>query len=292
MKKKKKFAGKRLVPLLRSSIFTVFAHKEIIGPFFIIALLQLLVLNILYFMPHYPLVNFFGPIIQKMEGPLYIHYPRFIEIVPKHYQIIQYLLYIFVSSLIIGWAVKNIADINMNKKVSLGKNFLYALSRYVHLFIGSLFLFVAYLGLRTLFGFVIRRAMQIRSTSGMFYYIKFVVLEGSSFYYLIIGVFITAAFAFLIPLIILDKKNVFIALFINLAKMWGSYWFMFFVVLLPSMCFTPLLLVQDNIREIAQTTFPEIRLVVLYSSVALTFIVDAIVYTSITTYYLLRKESS
>ena len=290
--KKKKSSNKRLIPVLRTALFSVFSHKEIFCPFLIVALVQVLFISVLCFLPRYPLVNFFGPMIEKLHGDLYSHYPYYLEVMPKIFQKIQYGVFILLSSLMIGFAIKNIADLNQDIEVNPGKNFLYALSRYVHLLMGSVILFtIFFYGMRPLVGILVARATEIRSTSGLFYYLKMIVLRGASFYMLFLGVVTTSVFGFLYPLIILEKKNVFVAFFINLKRMWGSYWFVFFVVLTPSTLYVPLLLIRNNVTEVATTILPEIRIIMLFASVILIFLIDSIIYTSITTYYLLKKEN-
>jgi hypothetical protein len=291
--KRKKSSNKRLVAVLRTALFSVFSHKEILCPFLIVALVQVLFITFLYFLPREPMVNFFGPMIEKLYGDLYSHYPYYLEAMPKIFQKIQYGVFIFFSSLMIGFAIKNIADLNQDIKVQPGKNFLYALSRYVHLLMGSVILFaIFFYGMRPLIGLIVGRAQAIRSTAGLFYYIKIAVLEGAQFYMLFLGVLTTAIFGFLYPLIVLEKKNVFVAFFVNMKRMWGSYWFILFVVLTPSMLYVPLLLIRDNMTELSTALYPELRIIMLFASVLLTFLIDSVIYTSITTYYLLKKENS
>jgi hypothetical protein len=63
-------------------------------------------------------------------------------------------------------------------------------------------------------------------------------------------------------------------------------------VLFPTLLYLPVLLVRGNAGNILQATFPEMRALVLVVSVLVTMLIDATVYTSVTTYYLFQKEQA
>jgi hypothetical protein len=137
---------------------------------------------------------------------------------------------------------------------------------------------------------LVLRAWEISSTQGVYFMIKTAILEAAPYVNLLIGILITALFAFVFPIIAIDKKKIFSAIGLNFKYLWGSFWFMFLLVLIPTIFYLPILMLRNNIAMIVQTTFPEARALIYVVSIFVTMFIDATVYTAVTTYYLLKKE--
>lgn len=287
-----KNTNKQLIPLLRESINSYIANPIILLPFVTIAFIQLLILEIIYFAPQFPLVKFFGPLIQKLEGEAFLHYPQNLIILPKWFQTAQFFIYIFISSFFIGMAIAIIANINNNKKSSFGAATRQALPQYVHLVLAAIMTFVVFYLLSSAYSMVIRRALQIQSKTGIFHILKATVIYGAPYFNLLIGVLVTAIFAFLFPIIIIEKKKILSALILNFKSLWKSFWFLFFVVLIPTLFYVPVILLRNNLGAVIHLTFEGMRMIVLILSTLVMLFIDATVYTAITTHYLLKKENS
>src|SRR3990167_8068562 len=93
---------KQLIPLLKGSVDTYIAHPVILIPFLTLAFIQLLILEILFFFPRYPLSVFFNPIVRTLWGEGFVHFPNNYLILPKLFQNAQVFIYIFVSSYLIS----------------------------------------------------------------------------------------------------------------------------------------------------------------------------------------------
>jgi len=287
----KQKTSKDLIPLLVGSINTFVAQPVILFPFAVIAFVQLLVLEILFFASRFPLGGFFNPIVQTIWGKEFVHYPNNFIVLPKLFQHAQGAIYIFVTSFFACVAIAIIASINDEKKIKFGATCRDVFRQYVHIFVAALLSFSVFYLFYRLYGLVVMRAWEIGSTQGVFFVIKTVVLETAPYVNLLIGVFVTAIFAFVFPLIVIDKKKILAAVGLNFRRLWGSFWFVFFLVLIPNVFYLPVLLVRNNIASIAQATVPEARALVLVLSILVTMFIDAAIYTAITTYYLLKKET-
>ena len=136
------------------------------------------------------------------------------------------------------------------------------------------------------------RAMQIRSDAGIFYVVKAGILYGAPYFNLLIGTFATAVFAFVLPIIVIERKKILQAVTLNFKYLWGSFWFIFFVVLIPMLLYVPILLLQGNLSSIASRTLEGIRLLSPAISIVVLTLIDATVYTAITAYFLFKKEST
>lgn len=280
-----------LIPLLRASVNSCFDNPIILLPFFTTAFIQLLVLEIIYFSPRFPLSVFFGPLIKRLAGEAFMHYPYNFAIIPRVFQAIQIPIYIFISSFFIAAAVAIIAAVNNNQKITFAKACRQALSQYIHIVIAALISFSIFYGLNSVYGLVIRRAIQIRSVEGIFFIIKTVVLNAAPYINALIGIFVTALFAFMFPVIIIEKKKIFAAIIWNFRTLWKSWWLMFFVVAAPMLLYLPVLVLRGGISTKMFVVLPAMRTLVLILSILVMCVIDAVVYTAITSYYLMKKEN-
>ena len=163
-----------------------------------------------------------------------------------------------------------------------------ALGAYIYLIIAAVLSFLLVLLLFKGYGLIFRRAYQIRSTTGLYFWIKSVVIIGAPYFNLILSVLATTIFAYFIPAIMIDKKKIIGAFMSNFKVLFHSFFTTFFVVLLPSLLYVPVLLLRGNLNF--GPSFPEINAVLVIVSIIVMFAIDAIVYTAITTNYLLKKE--
>ena len=159
---------KQLIPLLKEAVNSFVANPIILFPFMTTAFIQLLVLEIIYFAPRFPLVYFFGPIIRRMAGEMYLHYPQHLFLIPKWFQVAQYFLFIFVSSFLIAVAIEIIKNINSNKKTTFSNALRAMLPQYVHICLAAILTFLVFYALSKLQGLIIGRALQVRSGAGIF----------------------------------------------------------------------------------------------------------------------------
>lgn len=283
---------RHLIPLLKGAVDTFVNNPIILLPFLTIAFIQLLVLEILYFSPRFPLSAFFNPIIGTLWGAEFIHYPNNILILPKLFQNIQVLVYIFISSFFIAVAIGIISAINSGKKVDFSSACKGVLGQYIHIFSAALIAFCTFFGLYKLYHLVLNSILRTSSVDGVFFVVKKIILHGAPYVNLLIGVFVTAMFAFVFPIIVIDKRKIIAAIGLNFKNLWGSFWYIFAVILVPTLFYLPVLLLRSNISGLADATIPEARVLALIISVAVTMFIDVTIYTAITSFYLLKKEHS
>ncbi|MBI5150115.1 MAG: hypothetical protein HZA28_05005 [Candidatus Omnitrophica bacterium] len=287
-----KKSSKQIGKILKESVNAFVANPVILFPFITTAFIQLLVLEVLYFSAQFPLVYFFGPVISRFYGETYLHYPQHLLILPQWLQTSQYLIFIFINGFLIAVAIEIIKNINLGKKTSFPDALRVTLPQYVHVCIAAILSFVLYFGLANLHGAVIARALHIRSQGGVFYWIKAAVVYSAPYINLLIGVLVTAIFAFVLPIIVIERKKVFAAIIENFKHMKSSFGFIFPIVLVPTLFYIPILLLQTNLSAVASLTFEGIRLLCLVLGIFVMALIDATVYTAVTTHYLLKKENS
>lgn len=282
---------KQPITLLRSAFSTLAGNPSILFPFACIAFIQFFLLELIFFTPRFPLNIFFGRIIVRLAGEAYLHYPFNFLLLTKWFQMIQIPLYILCNSFFLGAAVIIIALINNEKTVHIKNIFRQALASYIHLFVAAGLSIALMSGLSFGYTLLMQRAAIIRSTSGIFYVLKRIVFDGAPYVNLLTAVFVTAIFAFVIPAIVLEKKKIFSALRENFKMLGRSFFFIFVVILLPAILYVPILLIRSNNKIVAQFVAPETWGWLIIVSVLVTLLIDAMQYTAITIYYLVKKES-
>ena len=280
---------KRVFAALQSSVNNLLLHKEILYPFAIIAFVQLFILEILYFYPRFPLNTFFEPLVARLWSPEFMHYPANLLLLPKLFQNVQIPVYIVVNSFFIAVAVAIIAAINNDQKIQLKKIYRETIGVYIHLVVAAVITFVAIWGFFKLYGMAYNRAMMIRSTSGLYFWAKAIVTHGTPYFQFLISVLVTTLFAYVIPVIALERKNVFKAVWMNFKVLFRSFFFTFFIVLIPSLLYVLVLLVRLYFQD--QLPSPDWRVGLIVLNILVLILIDAIMYTALTTYYLLTKEN-
>lgn len=282
---------KRGFSLIRSSVVTLIQNPSILYPYAIVAIIQLFMLEILFFMPRYPLIQIFGPmIIALKKSPFFLHYPFNFEVVNSWFQSSQVAFYIFIQILFVAKTILIIQKVETHEpvermpKVSFGK--------YVNLVVGAAIIIGLMYAFNYGYSFLIRRAAQIRSTSGMYFMIKQVVILGGAYVNLIVSALITTCFAYVIPVIAVEGKNVFSAMVRNFKLLKGNFSMLLMFLTMSALFFVPFLLVKTNEIAIRSIMSPESWQLITIGGVFLIVLIDALQYTGITTTYLLKKDES
>ena len=284
-----KLSVKQAFPILGGSITLLFKNPQILYPFGILAFVQLSFMEVLFFSNRWPLVKIFGPIISRLKGNIYLHYPYNYELIHHWFQSAQVFIFLFFSSLFIGKAVITIACINKGEGVG-DKMPVLGLRRYINMMFSFLLIFVMMYGVTSVYGILMRRAVQIQSVSGIYFLIKQAVLVGAPYINLLFSIILTALFAYLIPLVVLEKKNVFIAVGKNFETIWPSFAALLTVIAATSMLYVPILLIRSNQGWFSTFVSPEGWQIFVVFSVFVMLFIDAVQYTAITTCYLLTKD--
>lgn len=279
---------------LKNTQLTLFSHSPVLIPFIVIACIQLFVLELIYFVPRYPLNIFFEPIITKLWGEQFMHYPYNIAILPKLFQYIQGPLFLFVTSFLIGVAVNALAKVNNDEPAKFGLVLKDTFKHYIHIFIGALLAFLVVLAFSEVYELLIRKALTMDPNRGDKYLLKLIVkmtiLEGAPYINLLFSIFITALFGYVIPAIVIGNLKIFPALVENFKILCSAPIFTFMVTFIPTLLYVPVLILRGGAQ--VSSTAPEMSILLLVLSIIVMVAIDAVIYTTLATYYLMKKEGS
>ena len=279
--------------LLKMALAILFSNPPIVLPFLCIAFVQLFIFEILLFAGRNPLRVFMGPIIQRMEGDIFLHYPFNYLLLIKWWQnsFLQSAIYIFIGSFFLGCAVAAIEAVNSNRSSNFTALLKKTLNSYVHLFAAAVITVSSMFFFSFLHGLVIGRALAIRSESGLLLWIKQAVLLSAPFVNLFIAALVTVLFIYVIPGIVLDGRKIWGALANNFRMLAKSAGITFGVVLLSALLYIPAVVLKLFSPAYQKAVAPELWPIVPLLGVFLSLFIDALQYTAITTYYLLMKET-
>ncbi len=283
---------KRAFSLIHTSLAALAKNPQILYPYAFVAFLQLLIMQVLFFAPRYPLSTFFAPMIMSIEkNPIFLHYPYNFELLNKWFQHTQILFYVFLQTVFIGKAILMIRQVESGERVDRLPRL--GFGPYVNFVIIAGLMIACIQVLDRAYAFVlIRRALRIQSTTGLYFYIKQSVLLFAPYFSLLMSAFFAAVFSYAIPAIVLEKKNVFSALIQNVRLLRGDFWMMVTAMMISVSLFIPFLLVRVNSSILrARVSYEGWQFIIILGMFLILFI-DALQYTAITTAYLLKKDNA
>ncbi|MDE2222724.1 MAG: hypothetical protein KGK03_06610 [Candidatus Omnitrophica bacterium] len=280
------------ISILKSVLTLLTRYPIIFYPLVISIFLQLLVLEILFFAPRPPLSVFFGPLISRIWGQAYVHYPYNFYLLPKLFYYAQSLLDLLVGSFLLAVSIRIIGAYNNNERMKPKKALKDCLPSYLHVFLAACLSYAFFFGFAKLYHRLYIWAAAIQAPGGIHGTIKKIVMASEIPVQFLAGVFITALFVYVVPIIVLEKKKIFGALWQGLKMFFRSFWVTLFFVLIATVFYLPVLIARDRIDLITSSMFPEMELIVLVLSVICATLLDCVISAAAVTYYLYSKESS
>ncbi len=277
--------------LLKTALGTLIKNPVIFFPFYCLAFVQLLVLELIFFMPRYPLSIIFGPIITKTAGPAFMHYPFNYMILSKWFHSIDLWVYMLVSCIFYAVTVQVIASINSDHKIDFKKVFQKAFASYFDLAAVMILAVLTIKGVFMVYGILVRSLLLIHPANGFIMFIQRIFSIGGPFIQLLISSLVSTVFAFVIPIIIMEQKKVIPALALNFKKfrhLWGIVFIVFLITEIP---YIPFVLFQSaRMDQLLAVKVPELSGVYLVISTLVILLIDVFQYTAITLCFLFKKE--
>jgi len=275
------------VVILKSAYSTIFTHPVILYPLCLMAFIELLTLEILFFAPRPPLAGFFAPLITQFEGEPFLRYPYNFILLAKWFDRVQLPLYVVFHSFFIGALVMAVHFINEDQKLDMRKVLTSTLSRYIHLFLAALLSVGLIIKLSEVYQSVLK--VTLLADPNMPLLIRRFIFYGDNFIDLFITVVVMTVMAFIVPIIVIERRGFLAALIRNFRNQFKSWWFTFIVMLLTSVLYVPVLLLRMSWQKAQVWPVPELAVALLAASIFVLLFIEAIRYTAVTTYYLLQE---
>ena len=259
------------------SSFELMAKRPILLlPFFIIAFLEGLALELLYFSTRQPLSFIAAPIIRKFSGEAVLHYPYNLLKLPKYFYYTQILIFIFAGVLLLAVSVnifKNIKEGLPLKANALIKN---AAKRYLSFVIFGVIVTVLihFLGkfdktvIMKLEHFTSGRIPQITRE---FYSLSLVLSLFVS------NVMIQAFLVLTVPIMLIRNAPLVKALWGSICLGARHFFVIFPLVFLPSLIYLPIAVLKAYSPVITSKTFPEMGLIIVGAGVIVAVFVECFI---------------
>ena len=276
--------------LLNAVFKALVANPIIFYPFFVLGFIQFLLLEIIYFIPRYPLSELFGPIIVKTAGPVFLHYPYNYLLLFKWFHGVEVFIAIFISCIFYGALVLIISLVDSGKPVDLRQVFRQVFSSYIHLAAAMILAVILFQSLIFLLGLVLKRALLIRSTVGVYFLIKRLLIISFAYLQFLSACIVTTLFAFVVPIIMLEQKKIIAAVKLNFTQYSRLFGLIIGVVITSGVLYLPFIFLRSIQTSEMILKAPEVSGLFLALSVLMMLLISVIQYTAVTLCYLLVKE--
>lgn len=276
--------------ILNQTINRIKEHPVVFYPPVIIIFLSLFILEILYFIPRFPVKNILGPIISNVWGEAYLHYPNDILNLPKIFYYAQMSQFIFITSFLLGLIPALMNGINTHQHVRFSTIIKKHLKQYIPVFLTAILSIVFYQVLCLFYDLIVQRAYHIQSTSGKFFLLKKMVLLSVPYVHTFFSVCTIFLFAFCNSAIMI-KNTTFLGGLKENFKVLRSYAFLTFgIIFIPTMFYVPILILRQNNAFMLGTTIPEFQLLIIVISIITSTIINSLITASCASLYLWQRE--
>jgi hypothetical protein len=276
-----------------NTTFSFLKHNKLLFiPFIIFSILELLALIFVYISPRMPFVIVLGPPIKAFFGERFLHYPMNFVLIPKLAGISRTVLSILVGAYLSAVAVQVISNLYEKKTLRMINVFKAALKKYAAFFLVVLIITILFQGALQLPSVGLRKYFLTGHKTLLF--LKPAIwfgpaLAGISF---VISVLIQACFAYVMPVLVIEKVNPFKALLRSCALFFKSFFPTIMLVGIPMLAYVPIIILQYNTFFIINKFFPELVLFVAFINVLVTSLfVDVLITLSTTLFYLMNKDN-
>ena len=274
------------------SLELILNRPVILLPYFILAFFELLSLELLYFSTRKPLINVAGPLIKKLFGEAYIHYPGSIFILPKMFFFMRVTLYIFLAVFLSAITVNIVKNIKANlplKTKALIKN---ALNQYLS-FVGyGILVILSVFALRFLDTSFVSRAINLadRYLPG----IKATAGPGLRLFTMFfINVGITTFLISTVPIMVTRQKALLRAIGESIYLGFRNFFVIFPLIAVPSFLYLPVLLLKTFPSQLAEKTSPGIIPLVIVLGIVFSLFIECFILVCISSFILdTRKKGT
>ena len=266
---------------------------RILFPLSIVAFLEGLWLELLYFAPRPPLKEFLLPPIKRFFGEAILHYPAFLFLLPRLFGYGQILIYIFIGGILTSVAMVMAASASENRSLRFSEAFKRVKKRIFSLILAS-FLIVILLGIVTGREIALFKMGFDFVGKGLLLKILQLLWRVTPYLNFLIAIAIQALVAFIFPYLVLENKKFFPAVGKSFVLGGRHFKRVFLLLLLPMFCYGPLWVLKGNPAFLVkQTLYPEVIGWILGAGIAATVLVDTFVAVIVTLFFLrVRNEKS
>jgi len=265
------------------------AHPVALMPFVVIAFLEALALEGVYFATRFPISVIADPIIKKFFGEALVHYPGNIMLLPQIFYYKQIGIYIVFSVFLTAMSVNIYHNIRLGlplKANALVKN---ALSRYFAFAGFGVILMALTLLLQKVDGVLLAKAMRVGSK-----FLPKVIMDLSPLWssaLILVSTILLFMFTLTaIPLMVLEKKSLLKAILGAIAMGFKNFFALLGLMALPFLLYLPMVFLKGSTGIIMDKTFPEVAVIITAAGILIAIFIDSFVILSLSQFVMDRKK--
>jgi hypothetical protein len=259
-----------------ASLGLMAGRPQVILPFIIIAFLEGLALELIYFFPRKPLLNVAAPVIRKFFGEVFLHYPGNLAILPELFYYAQIVVYISIGALLSAVCANIFKNIQSGLPVKTNALLKNAFRRYLSFFIFGVIVITLMFLVKKLDVFIFSKVMNLTAKALPQVLIKWSPVVFALFLFFS-NVILQAFLVLTIPLMVLKKRPLLKALGGSIALGFRNFISIFTLILLPFLIYLPVALLKSAVPKLVDKAFPEISLLILASGIVLALFTECFI---------------
>ncbi|MFA5143004.1 MAG: hypothetical protein WC522_02385 [Candidatus Omnitrophota bacterium] len=273
------------------SFNTIARNPVVLLPFIVIAFLETLSLEIIFFSARWPFSIIAGPIIKKFFGEAFLHYPANLITLPGLFYFAQTAIYILIGIALTATSVNIFKNIKAHLPVKRDAILKNTVKTYPSLAAYALVMVIVTTLLQKIDMFIFAKALHI--TTKILPQIPQQVYSISlTIFILLTTVIIQALLILTVPVIVIEKTRLVKAIFKSVRLGFRNFAVIFNLIFLPLAAYLPIILLKSFSAELAGKTFPEITLCTTLLGVIVTVFLDCFVIICVSKWLLDHQPST
>ncbi len=248
----------------------------ILFPFVIVAFLEGLAFELIYFFPRKPISFIANPIIGKFFGEAFLHYPGNIILLPRLSYYAQIVIYCLIGVLLAAISINIFKNVKSNLPLKTNALINNAVKNYLPFLVYGILMVALVFLLKKADFFILSRFFKLTAriapnrTAQLYPYISPMFLFFTN---VIMQVFLVLA----LPILVIEKKSLFKALGRSIYMGVRNFFSIFILIFVPFLIYLPISLLKSFQPALINKTFPEITLYVTGAGIILAMFIDCFV---------------
>lgn len=272
-----------------SSFELMVKRPIVILPFFIMAFIEGLALELIYFSNRAPLSLLASPIIRKFSGEIFLHYPFNIAKIPRYFYYTQLLTFVLVGILLSAITVNIVKNIKEGLPLRVKALIKNAVKRYFAFSMLGILMIALMFGLRTADTFLYVKLAGLVSKNLQATHPQ-LFGAGMSGFYFITSLMMHTLFILVVPIMVVRKCSFVRSLFSSIGLGLRHFFSLILVIFLPYALYFPVTLLKAYSPEFGSKIFPEVTILILASGIIIAAFVDCFVVVCATQFLMDRAK--
>jgi hypothetical protein len=263
----------------------------VIMPFVIIAFLECLALEAVYFSTRNPISVIANPIIRKFFGEQFLHYPAYLVLLPKLFYYSQLLIYIFAGALLTAIAVNIFKNIREGLPVRADAMIKNASKSYISFFGYAIIIVIVVLLLKKFDIFAFTKFVKVLSKIGIHASTQ-IYYAGLTLVIFLSNIILQAFVLLTIPVMVIGRKRLIPALLQSISLGFRNFGTIATLIFLPFFVYLPITFLKSFSAELAEKTFPEINLYMTLLGIIVVVFLDCFIIICASRFLMDRYKAS